>query len=196
MSVSCLPRPCERDLTSYLSTVVLRPLERGDTRSVLQVFDGLGAHSRALRFLTAKPRLTTADLRQLTDVDQCRHVAILAISVQHGRAIGVARFVRDREHPDTADVAVAVVDAWQDRGIGTLLSHTLVRRAHEVGVRRFTMAMAPHNEGAVRLLHRAPGEIERLSLDGETAELALTLDEPQAQVGSGRSPRRAGPLAG
>jgi len=175
MSVTCLTRPSEPDLTSYLPAVVLRPLEHGDSRPVLEVFAGLGSHSRALRFLTAKPRLTSADLRQLTDVDACDHVAILAVSVRHGRAIGVARFVRDRARPDTADVAVAVVDAWQDRGIGTLLTQALVRRARQVGLRRFTVAMAPHNEGAVRLLHRAPGEIERLALDDETAEFALTL---------------------
>jgi RimJ/RimL family protein N-acetyltransferase len=178
MSVTCLRRPSEPDLTSYLPTVVLRPLERGDSRPVLEVFAGLGSHSRALRFLSAKPRLTSADLRQLTDVDDCDHVAILAVSVLHGRAIGVARFVRDRTQPDTADVAVAVVDAWQDRGIGTLLAQALVRRARDVGVRRFTLAMAPYNEGAIRLLHRVPGTIERLALDDETAEFALTLDRP------------------
>ena len=59
-----------------------------------------------------------------------------------------------------------------------LLAHALVRRALEVGVRRFTMMMAPHNEGAVRLLHRAPGEIERLAIDDETAEFAITFGDP------------------
>ena len=59
-----------------------------------------------------------------------------------------------------------------------MLANALVRRALEVGVRRFTMAMAPHNEGAVRLLHRAPGEIERLAIDDDTAEFAIVLLEP------------------
>jgi hypothetical protein len=59
-----------------------------------------------------------------------------------------------------------------------MLTSALVRRALEVGVRRFTMAMSPHNEAAVRLLHRAPGEIERLALDDETAEFALVLGDP------------------
>jgi hypothetical protein len=61
-----------------------------------------------------------------------------------------------------------------------MLTTALVRRAREVGVRRFTMAMAPDNEAAVRLLHRAPGEIERLALDDETAEFALALDPAPA----------------
>jgi len=181
MSTSSITRPSEPEPSSYGAQVVLRPLERGDTGSVLEVFDGLGDHSRTLRFLTPKPRLTAGDLRQLTAVDHCDHVALLAVG-PHGRPIGVARFVRDRGYPDSADVAVAVVDAWQDRGIGTLLAHGLVRRALEVGVRRFTMMMAPHNEGAVRLLHRAPGEIERLAIDDETAEFAITFGDPAAAL--------------
>jgi len=42
--------------------------------------------------------------------------------------------------------------------------------------------MAPHNEGGVRLLHRAPGEIERLAIDDETAEFALTFSDPASGV--------------
>ena len=77
MSTSCLTRPCEP--LSYLTTVELRLLEPGDRGAVLEVFAGLGSHSRELRFLTPKPRLTSTDLRQLADVDQHDHVAILAI---------------------------------------------------------------------------------------------------------------------
>lgn len=178
MSVSCLTRPREPDPSPDASTVELRPLEPGDCGAVLEVFAGLGSRSRELRFLTPKPRLTSADLRQLTSVDHHDHVAILAVAAPHGRPIGVARFVREPVEPHSADVAVAVVDAWQDRGIGTMLTSALVRRALEVGVRRFTMAMATDNDAAVRLLHRSPGEIERLAIDEETAEFAITLDDP------------------
>ena len=175
MSASCLTLAAEPARSSYRPRVELRTLRAGDICAVQEVFAGLGSRSRELRFLTAKPRLTSADLRQLTDVGHDDHIALLAIST--GRAIGVARFVRDREDPSSADVAVAVVDAWQDRGVGTMLAEELGRRALEVGVRRFTMIMTLHNEGAVRLLHRVPGEIERLAIDEETAEFAITLSE-------------------
>ncbi len=144
---------------------------------MLEVFAGLGARSRELRFLTPKPRLTSADLRQLTAVDHHDHVAILAVTACDGRAIGVARFVRDPAHPDTADVAVAVVDAWQDRGIGTLLAAALTERAQEVGIRHLTLVMSQDNEAAVRLLHRTPGDIRRVAIDVESAEFVVTLDD-------------------
>jgi RimJ/RimL family protein N-acetyltransferase len=175
MSATCLERPLEPGLASGRQDVELRLLQPGDAATLLEIFDGMSARSRELRFLTAKPRLTSTDLRALTNVDQQDHVAILAVSVPLGRPIGVARFVRDPEQRDSADVAVAVVDAWQSRGIGTMLATALVERARTLGVRRFTLVMAHGNERAARLMLRAPGELEQLPSYDDTAEFALDL---------------------
>ena len=156
----------------------LRLLEPGDTDTVQEIFDGLGPRSRELRFLTPKPRLTKADLRLLAGVDHEDHVAILAFS--EGRPVGVARFVRDPEVPSSADIAVVVIDRFQNRGVATMLTSELVRRARAVGVRRFTLVMARDNEAARRLLSRAPGRIERVAADRETEEFAVTLHDTQA----------------
>jgi RimJ/RimL family protein N-acetyltransferase len=163
------------------SAVELRPLEPGDVAAVSEIFAGLGPRSRELRFLAPKTRLTSADLRQLTAVDHRDHVAILALL--EGRPIGVARFVRDREVPDSAEVAVEVVDAAQNRGVSTMLTSALVHRAREVGVRRFTLVMARDNEAALHLMRRAPGQVELLAADDHTAEFALALDDTDAVPG-------------
>jgi len=181
MSVGCLTTPAAAAArpvgTENSSGVGLRLLERGDADAVLEVFAGLGPRSRELRFLAPKPRLTAADVRQLTAVDHRDHVAILAVSPRHGRPIGVARFVRTLEDPQTADVAVAVVDAWQNQGVGTLLATALAQRAREAGVRRLALVMSSDNEPAVRLLHRVRGTIHRLAIDRDTAEFAVSLDD-------------------
>ena len=154
--------------------VVLRPLEPGDRAPLLEIFSGLSPRSRRQRFLTPKARLTEADLRQLTSVDDHDHVALLAVTAADDRPVGIARFFRDPHHPDSADVAVAVVDAWQSRGIGTLLTHALARRAVEVGVRRFTLSMAYDNQAARRLAHHGT-HLTRLDVSSGTVELALLL---------------------
>lgn len=156
------------------STVLLLPLLRDDVAPVLEVFEQLSPRSRELRFLAAKPRLTSTDLRRLTDVDGRDHVALVARSVG-GEAIGIARFVRDQDEPHTAEVAVAVVDAWQGQGVGTMMVTTLSERAREVGVTGFSMVLAHDNEAAVRLLHRATGDIRRVGWDRWTTEFALSL---------------------
>lgn len=190
MSLSCLRRPSEAEVGVAVETVTdcpaveLRPLEPGDRASVLEVFEGLSPRSRELRFLTAKPRLTAADLRQLTQVDQHHHVAILAL--HRGRPIAVGRFVRDDRDPQCADVAMAVVDAAQSRGVATMLAAALVRRAREVGVRRFTVMMVRDNEPALRLMQRASGDVEPLGIAADTAEFMLTLPDVE------HDPDRAG----
>jgi GNAT superfamily N-acetyltransferase len=48
------------------------------------------------------------------------------------------RFVRLEDQPDTADLGVTLVDAWQGRGLGSALLARLSERAVEVGVEYFT----------------------------------------------------------
>ncbi len=162
--------------TDRASAVRLRPLQRGDRASLLEIFAGLGARSREQRFLTPKTRLTEAELRHLTAVDHHDHVAVLAVTAEDERPVGIARFIRDSRHRDSADVAVAVVDAWQARGIGTLLTDDLARRAVEVGIRRFTLLTAYDNQ-AVRRLADHGRQVTLVDLYSGTAELAVALHD-------------------
>ena len=157
------------------STVVVRPLEPDDAGLVHAIFDQLSPRSRELRFLAPKHRLTAADVHQLTAVDHRDHEAVVALA-DDGSPLGVARFVRSDEDPETADVAVAVVDAWQSRGLGTVLAGALVKRATELRVRRFSVLMAHDNEAALRLLHRVLGDVDSATLDPEHAEFVVSLD--------------------
>jgi RimJ/RimL family protein N-acetyltransferase len=157
--------------------VCLRPLAPGDTDTVLEVIAGLGPRSRELRFLAARPRLTEPELRRLAAVDDRDHVALVAWCDHGHRPIGIARFVRDPGAPETADVAVSVVDAWQRRGIGTKLLDALLRRAAELGVRRLTLVTAPDNGAVLRLLARAPDAVSRVRAGRGATEYAVDLDE-------------------
>ncbi len=176
-SVTCLPCGARavRETLPDGSELALRSLEPEDGDLLREVFDGMGARSRERRFMTPKHTLTNADLRQLTAVDHHDHEAVVAFSVTDGRPIGVARLVRSADEPDTADVAVAVVDAWQSRGVGTVLASSLVARARELRIRRFSLLMAHDNEAAVRLMHRVLGDVEHASMDRETAEFVVSL---------------------
>jgi GNAT superfamily N-acetyltransferase len=165
------PDPCAPSATD----LTVRPLEPGEAGPVLDVFDGLSTRSRHSRFLAPKPRLTGSDLRQLTAVDPLHHVALVALSPHDGRTVGIARFVRDDDDPGAAEVAVAVVDAWQGQGVGSRLAADLAIRALEVGITRFNALMLPENEAAARLMHHTAGEVERTGLDSSGAEFVITL---------------------
>jgi GNAT superfamily N-acetyltransferase len=65
----------------------------------------------------------------------------------------VARYVRTPGSA-TAEVAIAVVDAWQGKGVGAVLLHELVERAKQAGIRRFSAICLAENWDVIDLLSR------------------------------------------
>jgi len=74
--------------------VTIRKLTPRDAPVLAEAFERLSPQSRDLRFLSAKPRLSSHDLQYLTDVDGHLHEALGAVDKATGRGVGVARFVR------------------------------------------------------------------------------------------------------
>jgi RimJ/RimL family protein N-acetyltransferase len=134
------------------SRVLIRPVHRDDARLLEDGFSRLSASSRRLRFLAEKSRLSAKEVRYFTQVDHHDHEAIGARDVVDGRGVGIARFIRDPDHPQTAEVAIAVVDEWQQRGVATELVTRLFRRAREEGIRSFTALVAEDNDGVLALM--------------------------------------------
>lgn len=174
---SCAPLPfcAPRQLLRDGSEIAVRPLEPWDAGRVSEVFAGLGPASRYQRFLAPKRTLTASDLRHLLAIDHQNHEAVAALSVDDGATIGIARFLRLHDDGNTADLAVAVVDAWQRRGVGTALMTSLVTRAQDLQIGNFSIIAAPSNRGAVRLMRQLPGDAVRVAVDRHTAEFVVSL---------------------
>ena len=158
------------------STVLIRPITPADTGLVAEIFAGLSPESRRLRFLTAKDELRPAELRYLTDVDHYDHEAIAALDAGTGRSAGIARYIRDRSDPATAELAVAVVDGWQGRGLGTELVDQLAQRARGAGIGRFVALTAGANVAMGLLLRRMGGRV--IAREYGTLEYELPLGGP------------------
>ncbi len=124
-----------------------------------ETFARLSAHSRYMRFMSPMPALSSRALDALMDVDQDRHVALIAL--QGGKPVGVVRYVRDPVDPGVADLAVTVIDERQGRGLGRVLVTALRRCAAERGVRELHLDIHPEN-GRMAALARSLGA--RLSL--------------------------------
>ena len=120
------------------SHVRLRQGHSSDRDLLLRGFERLSAQSRYQRFLAPMPALSDSMLRYLSHIDHRDHEAIVALDEQTGEGLGVARYVRNSEHPDRAEVAVTVIDDWQGRGLGTLLLEVISARAREAGITTFT----------------------------------------------------------
>jgi RimJ/RimL family protein N-acetyltransferase len=141
------------------SAVLIRPVQSADAPIVADGFARLSARSRQLRFLTPKKELSPAELRFFTDVDHHDHEALGALA--GGRGVGIARYVRDADDPQAAEIAVTVVDDWQGRGLGTELVAQLSERARCEGIRRFTAVVAADNPAMAGLLRSVRADLVR-----------------------------------
>jgi acetyltransferase len=135
--------------------VLLRPIRSDDKARLDEAFGRLSDESRRLRFLAPKPRLSSSELRYLTEIDGDGHVALLAVLAHRPDFIvGVGRFVRLADRPDSAEVAIVVGDPWQGQGLGRHMGLALADIARAHGIRRFTASMLSDNHAAHALFSR------------------------------------------
>jgi len=150
------------------SAVLIRQVRSSDAPLLADGFARLSATSRRMRFMGVKKELSAAELRYFTDVDHHDHEALVAFDRAGGHGAGIARYIRDADDPQAAEIAVTIIDDWQGRGLGTELLARLSDRACREGIRRFTaladadnvaVAALLRNAGA-RLVHRGRGTVE------------------------------------
>ena len=163
------------------SQVMVRPVEPGDREAIRASFERLGPDSRYKRFLSPIDELTERQLDYLTEVDHHDHEALVAIDDDGAEGerlgLGVARYVRLEPDGPRAEVAVAVIDDWQGRGLGSALLGRLSERAREDGVEVFTAAVLTENQAVAELLgrlgsttthHAGAGQMElEIELEGD-----------------------------
>ncbi|MBL8683853.1 MAG: GNAT family N-acetyltransferase [Myxococcales bacterium] len=139
--------------------VTIRPIHPEDRQELYEGFRKLSPTSRYQRFFSELNELSAEQLDYLTEVDGINHVALVAVCGAAGleleRGLGVARFVRLKDEPDVAEVAITVADDAQNKGIGSALLAALIAAARERGVHRFRMQVLSMNAGMIALLQHS-----------------------------------------
>lgn len=160
-------------------TILVRPIAPDDKDRLVAGFNRLSEESRQRRFLTPATELSAEDLEYLTEVDHRRHEAMVAIDPADGSLVGTARYVQVPGERECAEVAVAVVDDWQRRGVATALLGALSRRAHENAVQRFRAYVSSDNAVVLDALERAGAT----RAPGSGSELEFEVDVPEEGLG-------------
>ena len=126
--------PVESISLPHGETAVLRPVTPADIEAEREFVASLSANARYYRFHGTLNGLTDARVRELTCVDQARHVALVATIVEgdRERLIADARYVAQGE---VAEFAVAVSDRYQGCGVARRLLAALGACARRSGLR-------------------------------------------------------------
>jgi acetyl coenzyme A synthetase (ADP forming)-like protein len=129
-----MPAICEPEYTADVvlrdgSTLHLRPVRPEDDVKLLDMLQHMSSEALYYRFMTV-PRIDLAKAAQLTRADFDRQYVLAGEC--SGAIVAIAGYYVDDSSPRRAEVAFAVADAWQGRGIGTRLLECLA----EIGRRR------------------------------------------------------------
>jgi len=142
-------------------TLLVRPLRHGDVRTVVAVFERLGEASRRARFNGPKPCLSRSDLRALAAADGSHH-ALVAYVEGDPQPIAIARLVREGS---SAEVAFAVADAYQHKGVGSALTAELIADARAAGITEIVAQTTSDNPAALALL-RSTAKVLEICMEG------------------------------
>ena len=200
----CMPEqhPSRRDTDSVSAEVLLRdgtpalvwPLLPEDREGLRIAYEALSPESKHRRFLSDVRSLSESLLRLLVDeVDGVDHIALVLVAFPPDgpeQMVGVGRLIRSRDEPDSADVAVTVLDAWQGRGVASVLLAELVRRRGS-GVRRLATQVATGNPGSLAMLRRLGG-FRVTGVDAGVYDVEVDLTR---STGSELAARRSRPAA-
>jgi acyl-CoA synthetase (NDP forming)/GNAT superfamily N-acetyltransferase len=162
-------------LLSDGTTVHLRQIQPEDAEKIVAMHSRFSERTRYLRYFSPYPRIPERDLRRFVNVD---HDAREAFVVETGdRILAVGRYERLGPEAADAEVAFVVEDAYQGRGIGSVLLEHLAAAAREAGISRFVAEVLPANSTMLRVFADAGYQIQRQYADGVvhlTFPIALT----------------------
>ncbi|MFC1563590.1 GNAT family N-acetyltransferase [candidate division KSB1 bacterium] len=136
--------------------ICIRAIHPDDKKHLYNAFHQLSMQSRYFRFLGYKKEISRKELSYFTEIDYKRHVALVAVlpEGQNERIIGVGRYIRPDLNRKSAltDVAVAVIDKYQGRGIGTLLLKHLAVIASNLSITQFEADIHSENLQMLRII--------------------------------------------
>ncbi len=164
------------------SSIHIRAIRSDDKVRLFEHFTGLSTHSRYQRFFGTKRALTREELRNLTELDFQTHVALVATLYDgvEERIIGVGRYIVG-SRPTRAEVAFAVLDEYQGRGIGTLLLEHLSRIARAAAITEFEADVLAGNRKMLDVLGESGFPVKR-SMEHGVIHLSLLTTETAASI--------------
>jgi acyl-CoA synthetase (NDP forming)/RimJ/RimL family protein N-acetyltransferase len=144
------------------SVAHVRPIRPEDADGIRRFHARQSPESIYMRFFAPIKQLSERDIQRFTHVDYIDRVALVA--TVRGEIIGIARY--DKLDETTAEVAFNISDAFQGRGVGSVLLEHLAAIAQEKGISRFVADVLPQNRKMIGVFTEAGYEVDHWYDDG------------------------------
>lgn len=164
-----LIQPKELTTTMLLNDgtrVKFRPIHPTDMTKMRDLFYKLSEGTVYYRFGWNMKKFSQKQIQNFVYVDHRKEVAIVGTvpGAVEEEIIALSGYFLD-EKTNRAEVALVVLDEWQNRGIGTFMFKYLAQIAQKNGIRGFTAEIHVTNRKMQTVMHKSSGNVES-SLDG------------------------------
>jgi acetate---CoA ligase (ADP-forming) len=159
--------PAHREATIVLrdgSTLTVRPIRPEDETELSRFFTHLSLESRVFRFFAAVAN-ADASVKRMIDVDYKARYGIVALAGVRQEIVGHAMYVAIGA--GSAELALAVADTYQGRGLGTILLGQLAEAASEAGIQVLEAVVRPENHRMLEVLRESGFPVQSRSEPGE-----------------------------
>ena len=152
-------------------TLHLRPIRPEDQGRLCDFFRKLSAEASHARFFDLCSPENAARYSPVS-VDYEKEFGVIGESA--GEIVGVGHYFASRRRPVTAEVAFAIADSVQGRGIGTKLLEVLVAAARTHGIERFEADVLAGNNRMLEVFQAIGFSLTR-EVDGGTVHLSFPI---------------------
>ena len=159
--------PAHREATIVLrdgSTLTVRPIRPDDEAELARFFADLSLESRVFRFFAAVAN-ADASVKRMIDVDYRDRYGIVALAGADQSIVGHAMYAAIER--GKAELALAVADAYQGKGLGTILLGQLAEAASDAGIQVLEAVVRPENHRMLDVLRESGFPIHSRSEPGE-----------------------------
>jgi GNAT superfamily N-acetyltransferase len=146
-----------------------KALEKADREKFLDGFKKLSRKTVYHRFFGFMKELTEEQIEDLLNTDKKDHVAWVAFDIVNDDAIGigVGRFRRSTSKPQEAELALTVIDEYQDKGVGTVLLAIMYFLGIKLDIEVFTGVLLSDNSKLIRRFKELGAEMIRMGTEYE-----------------------------
>lgn len=159
-------------LESYRTTeegfeVFMRPVKISDEPLLKDFFYDLSDNSLYRRFMSERKDMPHERLQEFVIIDYSKEMVVLAVEQMDGKEVivGVGQYNID-EPTHTAEVAFAVRDTYQNKGIATTLLKYLTYLARKQGLHGFTAEVLVDNVPMLKVFEKMGFDINKRNLEG------------------------------
>jgi GNAT superfamily N-acetyltransferase len=134
--------------------LLVRPVSGDDAERLQDLFYRMSDESVYRRFLAHRRTHPIEEMQQLADLDDEVNMALVACAPTTAEVVAIARYDVDRA-TGLADIAFAVRDDWQRRGLGTMLMASMTEIARARGIAGFQADVLATNRPMLQIFERS-----------------------------------------